>query len=109
MRSRWCSTTVVGYQYGGAVISTSFRRRWLTADIAAACLLCALAGYFAWDLLRDGTVVGMDTGAAFYPWFSFLGERLRSGHLPLWNPYQFSGAPFAADPESGWTYLAAML
>jgi hypothetical protein len=71
--------------------------------------LCGLACYIIWDLLRDGTIVGMDTGAAFYPWFWFLGERLRSGHLPLWNPHQFSGTPFAADSESGWTYLAAML
>jgi len=92
-----------------ARVAASSRARRLHADAAAALALIGLAGYFAWDLLRDGTVVGMDTGTAFYPWFSFLGERLRAGHLPLWNPYQFSGTPFAADPESGWTYLAAML
>jgi hypothetical protein len=27
----------------------------------------------------------------------------------VWNPHQFSGTPFAGDPESGWTYLPAML
>ena len=31
------------------------------------------------------------------------------GDIPAWNPYQFSGAPFAADPLSGWTYLPAMI
>jgi hypothetical protein len=51
----------------------------------------------------------MDTATAFYPWFAFLGEQLRAGHIPTWNPHQFSGAPFAADPESGWMYLPAML
>ena len=62
-----------------------------------------------WDLLRGGTMIGMDTATGFYPWYSFLGDRLRSGHIPGWNPHQFSGAPFAADPESGWMYLPAML
>ena len=62
-----------------------------------------------WKLLRDGTVIGMDTATAFYPWYAFLGESLRSGHIPMWNPHQFAGTPFAADPESGWTYLPAML
>ncbi|HET6316746.1 MAG TPA: hypothetical protein VFG86_09825, partial [Chloroflexota bacterium] len=95
--------------YREDIISTSLRVRGLSADAVVACCLCGLAVYFAWDLLRDGTIVGMDTGAAFYPWFSFLGERLLSGHLPLWNPHQFSGTPFAADPESGWSYFAAML
>ncbi len=83
-------------------------RRWLTNDLAAIVAACALACFAAWDLLRDGTPLGMDTATAFYPWYSFLGDRLRSGHLPLWNPQQFSGAPFAADPESGWMYLPAM-
>ena len=51
----------------------------------------------------------MDTATAFYPWYAYLGESLRSGHIPMWNPHQFAGTPFAADPESGWTYLPAML
>ena len=38
-----------------------------------------------------------------------LGEQLRSGQLPEWNPSAFGGAPFAADPLSGWTYVPAML
>jgi hypothetical protein len=45
----------------------------------------------------------------FIPMFSFLGESLRSGHIPAWNPHQFAGAPFAGDPQSGWTYLLVML
>jgi hypothetical protein len=53
--------------------------------------------------------MGMDTATGFYPWYAYLGEQLRSGHIPMWNPYQFAGTPFAADPESGWAYLPAML
>jgi Bacterial membrane protein YfhO len=71
--------------------------------------VCALGCLTALDLLRDGTVIGMDTATAFYPWYAYLGESLRSGHIPMWNPHQFAGTPFAADPESGWAYLPAML
>jgi hypothetical protein len=77
--------------------------------VAVAAALCALACLAGWDLLWNGTVIGMDTATAFYPWYAYLGESLRSGHLALWNPHQFSGTPFAGDPESGWTYLPAML
>src|SRR6266567_3565130 len=71
--------------------------------------LCALGLFTTWELLRHGTVIGMDTATAFYPWYAYLGEQLRSGHIPMWNPHQFAGTPFAADPESGWAYVPAML
>ena len=50
-----------------------------------------------------------DLLAFFVPWYGYLGDRLAAFELPLWNPHLFSGAPFAADPESGWMYLPAML
>jgi hypothetical protein len=43
------------------------------------------------------------------PTYCFLGKSLASGHIPLWNPFTLSGTPFAADPQSGWAYLPAML
>ncbi|MBA2344402.1 MAG: YfhO family protein [Rubrobacter sp.] len=79
------------------------------ADLAAGLALVVLTLIAGWNLVGDGTVVGKDTITQFYPWYSFLGESLRSGNIPAWNPYQFSGAPFAGDPLSGWTYLPAML
>lgn len=51
----------------------------------------------------------MDTVTQYWPWNAYLGERLRAFEIPMWNPYQFSGTPFAADPLSGWGYLPAML
>jgi hypothetical protein len=60
-------------------------------------------------LVVGGSTAGIDYLDFFYPMFSFLGEQLRAGNIPGWNPYQFSGQPFAADPESGWTYLPAMV
>jgi len=49
-----------------------------------------------------------DWPTMFVPIYAFLGERLRDFDIPGWNPYQFSGAPFAGDPSSGWMYLPAM-
>jgi hypothetical protein len=50
-----------------------------------------------------------DLLAFWLPDWSFLGTSLRSGHVPVWNPYAMGGVPFAADPQSGWMYLPAML
>jgi hypothetical protein len=44
----------------------------------------------------------------FIPYFTFLGEQLRAGNIPSWNPHQFAGAPFAADPQSGWMSFLPM-
>ncbi len=80
-----------------------------SADAAAVAVVLALTAVGAWGLVVGGTMVGMDAATQFYPWYSFLGESLRSFELPGWNPHQFSGAPFAADPLSGWSYGPAMV
>jgi hypothetical protein len=87
------------------------RRRFLASakDVVALLALVALSLATEWDRLTGPTWIGMDTATAFFPWYTFLGEQLRGGHIPVWNPHQFSGAPFAADPESGWMYVPAML
>lgn len=79
------------------------------ADAGAGALLLVLTVVAARPLLTGGTTIGLDSATQFYPWYSFLGESLRSGQLPGWNPSGLSGAPFAGDPLSGWTYLPAML
>jgi len=40
----------------------------------------------------------------FYPWRLFLSTSIHSGYLPLWNPHQFCGTPFAANSQSGIYY-----
>ena len=42
-----------------------------------------------------------------YPAFSFAAEALRSGRLPLWDPYTNCGMPFHADPQYAWYQPAA--
>jgi len=45
--------------------------------------------FFANDLLGQ-----------FGPWWAFFKSSLSQGVFPLWNPYNFGGQPFAADPQS---------
>jgi len=82
----------------------------LPADAVAVLTLLALIGGIAWERLHAARIlVRLDTMTFFLPMYAFLGERLRSGDIPGWNPHQFAGMPFAGDPESGWMYLPAML
>src|SRR5439155_17204589 len=59
-----------------------------------------------------------DLLAYWMPTYCHLGASLRqvdiglhvpSLPIPEWNPFSMAGAPFAADPQSGWMYLPAML
>src|SRR5438270_1757697 len=84
-------------------------RSYVRTNLSGVAVVVALTVIADWDTLFGHLLIGMDTATAFYPWYTFLGEQLRAGHIPTWNPYQFSGAPFAADPESGWMYVPAML
>ena len=38
-----------------------------------------------------------------------LGRALAEGQVPLWNPFEMAGTPFAADPQSGWLSLPSMV
>ncbi len=49
-----------------------------------------------------------DVLQAWLPYHCLLGKSLAAGHVPAWNPYALGGAPFAADPQSGWMYVPAM-
>ena len=49
-----------------------------------------------------------DTDAFYAPYAAFLHDRLSHGDFPLWNPFAFSGQPWAADPQSGVLYPPAL-
>ncbi len=38
----------------------------------------------------------LDQATGFLPWLEFQAAELRRGSLPLWNPYCYSGEPFAS-------------
>jgi len=46
----------------------------------------------------------LDPVQAFYPWRKYAGESLRSGTVPLWNPYELCGTPFVANNQSAVFY-----
>src|SRR5829696_2649701 len=78
-------------------------------DLIGVAVVFVLTAVGVWPLLAGQTVLGQDSLTFHFTAYSYLGERLRDFSIPVWNPYWFGGAPFAADPESGWMYLPAML
>ncbi len=52
-------------------------------------------------LISDGN---MDLANQFYGWRDFGFSELKKGHLALWNPYLFCGAPFFAGFQSALLY-----
>lgn len=70
-----------------------------------------------WSVLAPGLRMGnpllTDIAFMFHPWQVWAGRELAAGHLPLWNPYVFAGAPFFANPQTALlfplTWLAAVL
>jgi hypothetical protein len=80
------------------------------ADARAVGVLVGLLALVAWNRFSfDGWLARFDLFTFFIPWYDLLGQRLRAGDVPGWNPSLFSGTPFAGDPASGWMYLPAML
>ncbi len=45
-----------------------------------------------------------DSFLQFYPWQEFAAASLRSGEIPLWNPYSMCGTPFLANLQSAVFY-----
>lgn len=65
-----------------------------------------------WDLLwlpTDQVIAGRDVDWMFLQWWRFGLESLRSGELPFWNPYLYSGVPFLANPQPAHFYPPAWL
>jgi hypothetical protein len=79
--------------------------------VALGLLALATAGFF-WRILFAGDWMpagGGDLAALLYPTYHFAAQALKSGTLPLWNPYLWGGAPFAADIQASFFYPANLL
>lgn len=82
-------------------------RRELLLDLACLALLALVVLAFFWPLLLAGYWIprgGGDLVSFLWPMYRFAARSLRSGTVPLWNPYLYSGAPFVADNQSGVFY-----
>ncbi|MCL5027059.1 MAG: YfhO family protein [Chloroflexi bacterium] len=68
-------------------------------------LLLAFAALFYRQLALQGRIlVDYDVLTYFYPNFSYAAASLRAGHLPLWDPYLFTGVPFLANMQTALFY-----
>jgi hypothetical protein len=89
----------------------SLRRLW-TARPRARLLLIALlwavlSALLFWEFLlapADRIAGGNDLSQMFWPWFDYARDLIRSGGLPLWNPYFFAGTSFVGDPQPALFY-----
>ncbi|MGZ5298812.1 MAG: hypothetical protein ACXWDU_03970 [Actinomycetota bacterium] len=108
------SSTVAGTEAPPREASASDRNRRLRRvgaacagpAIVAAGVLFTLRGFAFHPLLTNDHP---DILAFWLPRFSFLGQELSAGHIPLWNPNEMLGYRFAADPQSGWLYVPPMI
>ncbi|BCM94283.1 hypothetical protein IAD21_06186 [Abditibacteriota bacterium] len=65
-----------------------------------------LAGFapFGNNARASWTILQWDALAQYFPWRHFAASQLQKGHIPLWNPYQFTGTPFLANAQSAIFY-----
>ncbi len=72
--------------------------------LALLALLAVLLIAYRW-LLSGRLILGSyDVVSYFYPYREYAAQVLRSGKLPLWNPYLFAGAPFLANIQTAVFY-----
>jgi hypothetical protein len=76
-----------------------------STDCLAGLALFFISIFFFYDLF-DGKylLTERDLGPYFIPPRFFWIESIKHGNFPLWNPYQFSGHPFFANPQHGMLY-----
>src|SRR5262245_9742049 len=89
---------------GACVLNNAF-----AASVAALLLYLGVASVFLKVEVLDAStsptvaVVG-DLIAYYYPTLKYGFAQVRSGNLPLWNPYQSCGSPFIAALHEGFFY-----
>ncbi len=93
--------------------SANWPRSFLAESIAAVALLALATIGFFWQILFTPSTWqpagGGDLAPFLYPNYHFAAQNLRQGLIPLWNPHLYSGAPFAADIQSGLFYPINLL
>jgi len=92
-----------------SIITSARSRRVLVSTLLVMLPAVLLAG--AWRL---GGVSALEDDLIYYlPVRHYIGEQIRAGNIPLWNPLTCMGSSIAADPQSGlWyppTYLFVIL
>jgi hypothetical protein len=80
--------------------------KWVrSTDFLAGLALFFTSLLFFYDILGGGNLfTERDLGPYFIPPRFFWVESLKQGDFPLWNPYQFCGYPFYANPQQAVLY-----
>ena len=79
-------------------------------DAVAVIGLVALWLFFFWRLytptLADQLSISQgDFSGQYYNFSAYQARRFDAGNLfPLWNPYNYAGSPFLADPQASVVY-----
>jgi hypothetical protein len=82
------------------------KTKWVkSTNLLAGLALFFTSLFFFYDLF-DGRylLTERDLGLYFIPPRFFWVESIKHGSFPLWNPYQFSGHPFFANPQHALLY-----
>jgi hypothetical protein len=77
---------------------------WLVDAVAVVALGVLILVFFYKIALTNQVLAGIDVFAYFYPYRDFISQALRAGHLPVWNPYLFMGAPLLANSQAAVLY-----
>jgi hypothetical protein len=77
---------------------------WERSWVCAAALAAAVFIFYSTPLFSSGASIQWDAVDVHLSAQRYFSNHLRSGHLPYWTPYIFSGFPFLADPQVGAWY-----
>jgi hypothetical protein len=82
------------------------RGRWPSREdvIPLTLILACTVAFFYKTVIGNLIMAGLDVFTYFYPYKAYAAQVIRSGSLPLWNPYLFMGVPFLANIQSATLY-----
>ncbi|MBN1310816.1 MAG: YfhO family protein [Anaerolineae bacterium] len=86
----------------------------IRADITALAALTLLWCFYFWRVLTPNLIDQVslpegDFSSQFLACGAYQAERLLSGEIPLWNPYNYGGHPFLADVQTAVFYPPRLL
>lgn len=87
-------------------------RQWIFAGLVPIAADLQVNFYEPWksDIISPAVKpLGFDDVRIFYPQKLFAVSELKSGRLPLWNPYQFSGNPLLANSQTAVFYPLSLV
>src|SRR5205809_1964425 len=96
------------------MVQPSNNRFRIKSDYAAALAMALAPVVYFWPALWEGRALSPDDGVIFnIPLRVAAANLVRSGYLPLWNPYMFCGLPLHGAAQAGllfppnWFYLVS--